>query len=123
VGTRPARVDGRIGAQDVVVGQDVAIAQPLDAFRVRPQVGDVRADLGLRKDHQSARNRPERSQLSREHHRPNAEAYVPVAALLQAAVLVVDCRESRVLKSAGFRNVQVAAGCALDEALGPDSRD
>ncbi len=49
VGTGPRLVDSRIGAQHVVIGQDMREAKLLDPLCVRADSAAVGADLGLRK--------------------------------------------------------------------------
>jgi hypothetical protein len=54
VGTGPARVEGAVGAEHVVVGQDVGVAQLLDALHVGPDRTAVDGQLGLREHHSDA---------------------------------------------------------------------
>ena len=46
-GTVPTLVHRGVGADDVVVGKDVRVAELLDPLRVRAHGADVGADLGL----------------------------------------------------------------------------
>ena len=50
VGPRPSLVDRRVGAEHVVIGEEVPVAERLDALGVGAHGAGVAAQLGLRED-------------------------------------------------------------------------